>query len=621
MQRWQSIRSCPLVDSQLELASPVRGTIRAFQRWGTGRRCAIRWEPTVRAFLAILLTLAITVLLASLYSHPANAQVVFDNGATNTIPTDTPDIDDNNGGDGAQVEDSGGGAPTTLVLTTGGTIDVDNNNGNQSVGVRVSNNSIFNFEGGTFNVRDRSGNDNAFGIIIEDSGVVNITGNDSFTVRDADGNDNGNAAGFVVRNDGNLIITSSGVIDRISNAGGSGTTYGVWVDNTGGPDTQLIDISGTFTEIDDGDNNNASGNVFGVRIDNNSQAEVFLRAGSSMTIQDRDNGNAFGIDANGGNNAATVQFAGTLDVTERNGGEATALRAQGMSSFSASGDFDVDEAGGGAAYGVRAQDDAVVSFSGTGTISESGGGAAYGLRAQNNAVIDFTGSILMDDAGSGSGESNGGDAFGARAQNNSVINLDGYLHVDENGGGNQRTIQADNSATINLHTGFSYDASESNAGNKAFITANGSSQVNIFGGELDVGANSGTDPDLEGINVNGNATVNVFGFGFVIDGTEITFDEGTIADVNGESYTGQIATITDIGGGGDFEFDFSGPLSFSGFTVTDEQARNEFDILLDLSGGGSLNLILLPEPSTIAIWTLLGLGCSACGYVRFRRKA
>ena len=202
----------------------------------------------------------------------------------------------------------------------------------------------------------------------------------------------------------------------------------------------------------------------------------------------------------------------------------------------------------------------------------------------------------MDDSGSGAGEDGGGNAYGARAQDNALINLGGYLHVDENGGGNQRTIQADDSATINIQSGFSYDASEGGNDNKRFIIANDSSTINIMGGELNKGPNSGTNPDLERIDINNDAVINILGHSFFMDGDPLSVPFLDPA-----------------------EFGAADNFLLSG-TLQDGTEFTDLPIFINGSGDALLRLVHTPEPSTIAMWALLGTGLCAFGFARTRRR-
>ncbi|MBW1881691.1 MAG: hypothetical protein JRJ84_25305, partial [Deltaproteobacteria bacterium] len=113
----------------------------------------------------------------------------------------------------------------------------------------------------------------------------------------------------------------------------------------------------------------------------------------------------------------------------------------------------------------------------------------------------------------------------------SMVNVSGRLELVEGGGGDLRVIHTGASGHVNILTGFEYDAVQNN-GNIRFIEADGTSLVDIFGGDI---VNEGTvGNNKDRIDVLENALVNIYGYDFVVDGEAVLGNRLlTFADMGG----------------------------------------------------------------------------------------
>ncbi len=126
---------------------------------------------------------------------------------------------------------------------------------------------------------------------------------------------------------------------------------------------------------------------------------------------------------------------------------------------------------------------------------------------------------------------------------------------------------------------------EANNGNARLMVANGQSIINITGG--DINNQSGGNQTVV---INADALVTVLGSEFVADGN-----------------------ILDLGMNESVDFLQQGDFVVSGILAD----GTPFQLTADINDQGILRLIQVPEPASIAIWSLLGL-CLA-GYA-FRRR-
>lgn len=330
---------------------------------------------------ALLRTLVPFLAIAALASV-ANGQVTFNDGTAHTIPGTDGDITDTNGGVGAEIEDSGGGAATSLTLNSTGTISIDTSGGGTSAtAVQVRDNSIFEFADGTLFARDNSGGGDAYGIQAFDFATVIVSGNDSFNVRDQGG---GNARG---------IIAS-------------------------GSDSPTIVLSGTINQVRD--QGNASS--IGIELTNNTSANVTVtNSGVIADVLDSGGGSAYGIYANGSGNASTIDFAGSIAVNESGGGDAYGIRTQGTSVANVSGFLDVDEADAGNARVLRADDFSTINIQSgfSYDVTQASGNRRFIQATEDSTINIYGGNLTNTDAGAGTGSSR------IEMQGDSILNIFG----------------------------------------------------------------------------------------------------------------------------------------------------------------------------------------------------
>ena len=351
------------------------------------------------------LAAALSVALAG----PAFAVVNFNDGGTHTIPIDTADINDINGGAAANVTNA-----TTLNLLVGGTISsIDTNNTNNgATGVQVRDTSIFNYSGGTLSATDTMNGQNAIGIQGFGNAIINYSADGTgFSAMDQDAN--GSGIGIQVREMTQLNILAGSTLQNISDVGG-GSALGIQVTTNGSNPT--ITIDGIISGVVD----NGGGSAQGVSIGDNKSANLSISATGSITVTDNGGSDAIGINAAGANNASVINFLGAIVSNDNNAGNAIGIRAAGVSSLVAGGSITVNDTGNGSAIGIQTQNNATADVSAMITVTESGGAHARVLQANNDSVINVLSGFKFSMT-----EANGGNARLLLANGSSVVNIFG----------------------------------------------------------------------------------------------------------------------------------------------------------------------------------------------------
>lgn len=487
---------------------------------------------------AALGVLGLSLIFALALNVPVGAVVVFNDGAAHSIPGTDGNIDDIDGGVGANVLDAAGPTPTSLTVLAGGNLIVDDstNTGANAIGVQVRNTSSFDFAGGTLGAFDLAGGQSAVAIEAFNFATVTLSGPGVVVAQDREG---GNAVGILARNNSSIDIQQAGtnfLVQDFNN--GSGHAFGIQAVNS-----PTINVDGMITSQDTGNES-----ARGIQLNNNSSASVTIGSSGILSIGENGNGDAFGIIADGGGNSSTIDFRGSITMIESDGGSAQGIRTNGTSiaNLHQGSSIEIGEFGGGEARGVYAQGSSVISI----------------LQGANISILLESG----NDAG-----------VGVRAEGNSTVNVAGSFLINEQDAGNVRTILANNSSTVNIFSGFSHDTSQNGGGNNRAVVVNNDATVNVFGGNL---SNQGTlgGGTFDGLEVNGNGLLNIVALRLpvMLDGNML--DNSSTINLFASDTTG-----------------------FDSFSLTLSDGTALTNTLNIVGSGAQVVISFVPEPTTVSL--------------------
>ncbi len=428
------------------------------------------------AALSVMLMLAVNV--------PVGAVVTFNDGAAHDIPGTDANIFDTDGGVGANVLDGGGS--TSLTVSPGGTIDVDDtaNNGANAIAVQVRNTSFFTFAGGTVFAENTAGGQGPIGVEAFNNATVTISGPGTIGSLDSSGA-GGSARGILARNS-SIIDVQAGTEVQASDTG-NGHAFAIQAVNT-----PTINVDGGLLAVDSGGNSARA-----IQLNNGAGANVTVGSSGMLNVIENGGGDAFGIFAAGGGNSSTIDFFGSINIDENGGGTAQGIRTDGTS---------VANVHVGSSISID---------------SESGGDNALGVLATGNSTINVAGSISIL-------EENGGSVRTVVANNNSTVNiLTGFSHdtSQQGGGGDNRAVIVNNDGTVNIFGGDLDNQATMGGGvfDGLLVNGNGTLNIHALGGPVMLDGNLLTTGPGNKITLTSADTTGFDSFSLTLrDGTVLT---------------------------------------------------------------------------------------------------
>ncbi|MEQ8464323.1 CHAT domain-containing protein [Coleofasciculus sp. E1-EBD-02] len=526
-------------------------------------------------------------------------------------------------------------AITNATIDTGGGNFIGSGKGNaaSTAGVTINNNSTITTGDGSIDITGTGGDggDNNFGIVVNDSSVIETTGTGTITLTGTGGNGIDNNDGISISNLNSRISSVNGTISLTGN-GGAGTgefndgisiVEGSAVTSTENGNITLIGTGGSGTNGNDGIKMQDAGSIVSsvngtISLTGNGGGTgtgefndgISIVEGSTVTSSGNGNITLIGTGGSGtnGNDGIKMQdegsgvfsVNGTINLTG-NGGEGTGEFNDGISivdgsvvTSSENGNITLIGTGGSGTNGndgIKMQDVNSIVSSVNGTISLIGNGGGTGTGEFNDGISIVDGSVVTSSAtgnitltGTGGTGTDNNDGIRMGDAGSTVSSVNGTINLTGNGGAGTgefndgisivdgSVVTSSGTGNITL-TGIGGNGTNNNSGIRL---GDAGSSVSSVDGDISItgtGGN-GTGDENHGVSIRESALVQSTGTGAIeITGTTNATSNGVfgndgISIVSGGGVESTgTGNITLVGTGG------QGMMSNEGIVVIEENSR------------------------------------------------